>query len=127
MRRLLPGYEGNMNVKYLRRIKLIEQPAMSYYESKIYSQILPDGKAYRFYFLQEVKSFITHPSPGFTLKEPGLYEISGVAYSGTGRIAKVMVSADGGESWGQAALQEPVMSKAFTRFRLPWRWDGIPA
>jgi sulfane dehydrogenase subunit SoxC len=127
MRLLLPGYEGNMNVKFLRRIKLVEQPAMSYYEARTYSQILPSGKAYRFYFLQEVKSFITSPSHGMALKGPGLYEISGVAYSGTGRIEKVMVSADGGKSWAQAALQEPVQSKAFTRFRMPWRWDGGPA
>ena len=127
MRLLLPGYEGNMNVKFLRRIKLVEQPAMSMYESRTYSQLLPDGKAYRFYFLQEVKSFITNPSHGMALKGPGLYEISGVAYSGAGRIEKVMVSADGGKSWGQAALQEPVLSKAFTRFRMPWRWDGGPA
>jgi sulfane dehydrogenase subunit SoxC len=61
------------------------------------------------------------------LKGPGLYEISGIAYSGTGRIEKVMVSADGGQSWAQAALQEPVLSKAFTRFRMPWRWNGGPA
>jgi sulfane dehydrogenase subunit SoxC len=126
MRLLLPGYEGNMNVKFLRRIKLIDQPAMSYYESRTYSQLLPGGKAYRFYFLQEVKSFITHPSFGHALKGPGFYEISGVAYSGTGRIAKVLVSADGGKSWGEAALQEPVLPKAFTRFRMPWRWDGRP-
>ena len=124
MRLLLPGYEGNMNVKFLRRIKLVEQPAMSMYEARTYSQILPNGKAYRFYFLQEVKSFITSPSLGATLKGPGLYEISGIAYSGTGRIEKVMVSADGGQSWAQAALQEPVLSKAFTRFRMPWRWNG---
>ena len=127
MRLLLPGYEGNMNVKYLRRLKLVEQPAMSYYESRTYSQILPSGKAYRFYFLQEVKSFITQPSPGLAMKGPGLYEISGIAYSGTGPISKVMVSADGGASWAQAALQEPVHSKAFTRFRALWRWDGGPA
>jgi sulfane dehydrogenase subunit SoxC len=127
MRLLLPGYEGNMNVKFLRRIKLVEQPAMSIYEARTYSQILPDGKAYRFYFLQEVKSFITSPSLGLKLKGPGPYEISGIAYSGTGRIERVMVSADGGQSWAQAALQEPVLSKAFTRFRLPWRWDGGPA
>jgi sulfane dehydrogenase subunit SoxC len=127
MRLLLPGYEGNMNVKYLRRIKLVAEPAMSFWESKTYTQLLPDGKAYQFYFLQEVKSFITQPSPGLTLKEPGVYEISGVAYSGNGRIAKVMVSADGGGSWAQAALQEPVLSKAFTRFRMAWRWDGGPA
>jgi sulfane dehydrogenase subunit SoxC len=124
MRLLLPGYEGNMNVKYLRRIKLVAEPAMSIWESKTYAQILPSGKAYQFYLLQEVKSFITQPSPGLPLREPGLYDISGLAYSGAGRIAKVMVSADGGRSWGEAALQAPVLSKAFTRFRMPWRWDG---
>ena len=127
MRLWLPGYEGNMNVKYLRRLKLTEEPAMSYYESRTYSQILPDGKAYRFYFLQEVKSFISSPSPGLQLREPGIYEITGIAYSGTGRIVKVMVSADGGQSWGEAALQEPVLPKAFTRFRMAWRWNGGPA
>jgi sulfane dehydrogenase subunit SoxC len=128
MRLWLPGYEGNMNVKYLRRIKLTEEPAMTYYESRTYSQILPDGKAYRFYFLQEVKSFITSPSPGLVLSGgPGVYEITGIAYSGTGRIMKVMVSADGGQSWGEAALQQPVVPKAFTRFRMPWRWNGGPA
>ncbi len=127
MRLLLPGYEGNMNVKFLRRIKLVEQPQLSMYEARTYSQILPNGKAYRFYFLQEVKSFITYPSHGMALKGPGLYEITGIAYSGTGRIEKVMVSADGGQSWAQAALQEPVLSKAFTRFRMPWRWNGGPA
>jgi len=127
MRLWLPGYEGNMNVKYLRRVMLTEEPAMSVYESRTYSQILPNGKAYRFYFLQEVKSFISRPSHGLALREPGIYEISGVAYSGTGRITKVMVSADGGQSWAQAALQDPVLPKAFTRFRMPWRWDGGPA
>jgi len=124
---LLPGWEGNMNVKFLRRLKLVEAPAMSYYETRTYSQLLPGGKAYRFYFVQEVKSFITHPSPGLALKGPGYYEISGIAYSGNGRISKVMVSADGGQSWAQAALQAPALSKAFTRFRMPWRWDGGPA
>ena len=127
MRLLLPGWEGNMNVKYLRRIQLVEQPGMTYYEARTYAPILPGGKAYQFYFLQEVKSFITHPSPGMMLKEPGFYEISGIAYSGNGRISKVMVSADGGQSWAQAALQEPVLSKAFTRFRVPWNWSGGPA
>jgi sulfane dehydrogenase subunit SoxC len=127
MRLLLPGWEGNMNVKWLRRLKLVDQPAMTYYEARTYAPILPGGKAYQFYFLQEVKSFITHPSPGMMLKEPGFYEISGIAYSGNGRISKVMVSADGGQSWAQAALQEPVHSKAFTRFRVPWNWNGGPA
>ena len=127
MRLLLPGWEGNMNIKFLRRLKLTAQPAMTYYESKIYAQILPGGKSYQFYFLQEVKSFITHPSHGMAMKGTGFYEISGVAYSGNDRIARVMVSADGGKSWAQAALQGPVLPKAFTRFRTPWRWDGGPA
>jgi sulfane dehydrogenase subunit SoxC len=127
MRLLLPGWEGNMNVKWVRRIKLVEAPAMSYYEARTYAPILPNGKAYQFYFLQEVKSFITHPSPGLKLNGQGFYEISGIAYSSSGRISKVMVSADGGKSWAQAALQEPVLPKAFARFRVPWRWDGGPA
>ncbi|WP_291854718.1 sulfite dehydrogenase [Bradyrhizobium sp.] len=127
MRLLLPGYQGNMNVKFLRRIKLIDQPAMSFYEAKTYSQVLPGERLWKFHFLQEVKSFITHPSFGHSLKGPGYYDISGVAYSGTGRIARVMVSADGGKSWAEAALQGPTNPQAFTRFRAPWRWDGKPA
>ena len=128
MRLLLPGYQGNMNVKFLRRLQVVNQPAMSMFESKTYSQLLPDGKAWRFHFLQEVKSFITHPSFGQTLKTPGLYQISGVAYSGNGRIAKVMVSADGGKSWGEAALRGAAQHpQAFTRFDMAWRWDGQPA
>ncbi len=101
MRLFLPGYEGNMNVKYLRRIKLTAEPAQTFWEElKRIRNFFPNGKAYQFYFVQEVKSFITQPFHGLAMKEPGLYEISGVAYSGNGRIAKVMVSADGGQSWG---------------------------
>jgi len=126
VRLLLPGYEGNMDTKFLRRIKVVDQPAMTYYESRNYSPLLPDGKAYKFYFVQEVKSFITRPSFGYRLKGPGFYEISGIAYSGSGRIEKVLVSADGGKSWGEAAVEGPVSPKAFTRFTMPWRWDGQP-
>ncbi len=126
MRLLLPGYEGNMNVKWLHRIKLVESPVMAINETMQYTLLRPDGKAWQFYFPMEVKSFITHPSPGLTMKGPGYYEISGLAWSGNGRIAKVMVSADGGKSYAEAALQEPVLSKALTRFRMPWRWDGQP-
>jgi sulfane dehydrogenase subunit SoxC len=126
MRLLLPGYQGNMNVKFLRRIKVVDEPSLGFYEARTYSQLLPDGKSYRFHFLQEVKSFITSPSFGHTLKGPGYYEISGIAFSGTGRISRVMVSADGGKSWAEAALQGPVHPQAFTRFRMPWRWDGQP-
>jgi sulfane dehydrogenase subunit SoxC len=126
MRLLVPGYEGNMNVKWLHRIKLIEAPVMAINETMQYTILRPDGKAWQFYFPMEVKSFVTNPSPGLTLKGPGYYEISGLAYSGNGRISKVTVSADGGKSWAEAALQGPVLSKALTRFRMPWRWDGQP-
>jgi sulfane dehydrogenase subunit SoxC len=127
MRLVLPGYEGNMNTKFLRRIKVVDQAAMTYYESRNYSPLLPDGKAYKFYFVCEVKSFITQPSFGTSLKAPGFYEISGIAYSGTGSITKVIVSADGGKSWAEAAVEGPVSPQAFTRFTMPWRWDGQPA
>jgi sulfane dehydrogenase subunit SoxC len=126
MRLLLPGYQGNMNVKHVRRLKLLDQPAMSFYEAKTYSQVLPGERFWRFHFVQEVKSFITHPSFGHSLKGPGYYEISGVAYSGNGRIRRVMVTADGGKSWAEAALQGTVHPQAFTRFTVPWRWDGQP-
>jgi sulfane dehydrogenase subunit SoxC len=95
MRLVLPGYEGNMNVKFLRRIKLVPEPAMSFWETQVYTEPMPRGKSYNFDFLNEVKSFITRPSPGLDLKQPGFYEISGIAYSGKGKITKVMVSADG--------------------------------
>ncbi len=127
MRLLLPGYEGNMSIKWLRRLKLTEAPIMSIHEMRYYTMLRPDGRAYQLFFPQEIKSFITHPSPGTTLKGHGFYEISGLAYSGNGPISKVEVSADGGKSWAEAALQAPILSKAFTRFRMPWRWEGAPA
>jgi len=127
LRLLLPGYEGNMNVKWLRRIKVTAGPTMTKDETSKYTILLPSGKSLQFVFPIETKSVITHPSPGLTLKGAGLYEISGLAWSGYGKISRVEVSADGGKSWAAAALQEPVLPKALTRFRIPWRWDGGPA
>jgi sulfane dehydrogenase subunit SoxC len=127
MRLLLPGYEGNMQVKWLRRLKLVERPMMTRDETAKYTLLRPDGSALQFVFAMEAKSVITQPSPELSMKEPGLYEISGLAWSGAGRIAKVEISADGGRSWAEALLQPPILSKALTRFRLPWRWDGGPA
>jgi sulfane dehydrogenase subunit SoxC len=127
MRLVLPGFEGNMNVKWLRRIKLVDAPVMTKDETSKYTLLQNDGKAQQFYFPIEAKSIITHPSPGLTMKGPGLYEISGLAWSGNGRIARVDVSADGGKSWAQAALQEPILPKSLTRFKLPWQWSGAPA
>jgi sulfane dehydrogenase subunit SoxC len=127
IRLLLPGFEGNMNVKWLRRIKLTAGPTMTKDETSKYTILLPTGKSLQFVFPLEAKSMITHPSPGLTVRGPGLYEISGLAWSGYGKVAKVEVSADGGKSWGEAALTQPVLSKAVTRFRMAWQWDGGPA
>jgi sulfane dehydrogenase subunit SoxC len=124
VRLLLPGFEGNMNVKWLRRLKLVEAPVMSKDETSKYTILLQDGKAWQFVQPMEVKSIITRPSPGVSLKEPGYYEISGLAWSGNGKIRQVEVSADGGQSWAAAALQEPILPKALTRFRAAWRWSG---
>src|SRR5436309_10154523 len=95
MRLLLPGWEGNMNIKWVRRLQVTDQPGMTFYEARTYAPILPGGRAYRFYFIQEVKSFITHPSPGLALSGPGSYEISGIAYSGNGAITNGMHSGSG--------------------------------
>jgi sulfane dehydrogenase subunit SoxC len=127
MRLLLPGYEGNMQVKWLRRLKVTDGPVMARDETSKYTLLMESGKSLQFFFPIEAKSFITHPSPGLTMRGKGAYEISGLAWSGNGRITKVEVSADSGKSWARAQLQEPVVSRSLTRFRLPWAWDGAPA
>ncbi len=127
VRLFLPGYEGNMSVKWLRRIKLTAEPTMTKDETSKYTDPLATGKSLMFTYLMEVKSVITAPSPGLALPGPGLYEISGLAWSGAGKIAKVDVSADGGHTWGEAERTEPVLPKALTRFRMAWRWNGGPA
>jgi sulfane dehydrogenase subunit SoxC len=126
MRLLLPGYEGNMNVKWLRRLKVTTGPTMTREETSKYTMLLPSGKAWQFVYPMDVKSVITHPSPGLTMHGSGFYQLSGLAWSGKGRISKADVSADGGRSWAPVALQEPILPIAFTRFRIPWKWDGGP-
>jgi sulfane dehydrogenase subunit SoxC len=127
MRLLLPGFEGNTQVKWLRRLKLVDAPMMTKDETSKYTITLPDGKSQQFVFPIETKSVITRPSPEYRMAGAGIYEISGLAWSGYGRITQVDVSADGGKSWAPAALQAPALPRALTRFRLPWRWDGQPA
>jgi sulfane dehydrogenase subunit SoxC len=127
MRLFLPGWEGNACVKWLRRIQVTAEPAMTKDETSKYSDLMPDGKALLFTFPMGVKSVITSPSGGLAMRGPGLYQISGVAWSGAARIRSVEVSADGGQSFAPAALDDPVLPKALTRFRMPWRWDGGPA
>jgi len=127
MRLLLPGYEGNMNVKWIRRLNVTDVPVNARDETSHYTELMPSGKARQFMFALGVKSIIVKPSFGITMKGPGLYEISGLAWSGGGHITKVEVSTNGGATWSRAALTEPVLPKAVTRFRLPWQWDGKPS
>lgn len=124
MRLVLPGFEAITHIKWVRRLKAVTSPVMTRDETAKYTEIMPDGKARQFTFVMDAKSFITAPSPGMLLPRPGLYQITGLAWSGRGKIARVDVSADGGRSWAEAALQEPVLRHCFTRFRLPWKWDG---
>lgn len=124
IRLLLPGYEGNMNVKWLRRLKVGDQPFHTREETSKYTDLLPDGTSLQFTFEMDVKSLITSPSAGQKLSERGFVEITGLAWSGHGKIRKVEVSTDAGRTWQAAQLDGPVLSKAVTRFRLPWRWDG---
>lgn len=127
MRLLLPGWEGNTNVKWLRRIKVTAGPTMTRDETSKYTDLLPSGKALQFTFPMGVKSVITSPSGGLAMRGLGLYQISGLAWSGAGRIRRVEVSADGGKTWAEAALSDPVLPKALVRFRMAWRWNGGPA
>jgi sulfane dehydrogenase subunit SoxC len=124
VRLFLPGYEGNMSVKWLRRIKVTAEPTMTKDETSKYSDLQPDGRSLLFTFPMEVKSVITSPSGQQKMRGAGVYQISGLAWSGFGKIRRVEVSADGGKSWAEAALEEPVLAKSLTRFRMAWRWDG---
>lgn len=127
MRLVVPGWEGNTNVKWLRRLKVTAEPLMTKDETSKYTDLLPDGTAQQFTFPMGVKSVITSPSGGLNMQGAGLYQISGVAWSSAGRIRRVDVSADGGKTWAPAALSAPVLPKALTRFRMAWQWNGRPA
>jgi len=127
MRLLLPGFEGNTNVKWLRRLKVMDGPMYTRDETSRYTELLPDGKAREFMLQMEPKSVILKPSFSVDMQGPGYYEISGLAWSGLGRVRRVDISADGGKTWAEAALTNPVLPKALTRFRLPWMWNGGPA
>ena len=127
VRLFLPGYEGNMSVKWLRRIKVTSAPTMTKDETSKYTDLQADGKSLMFTYPMQVKSVITRPSPGLAMQGAGLYEVSGIAWSGNGSIVKVEVSADGGQTWAEAMLSAPVLPRALTRFRIPWKWQGTPA
>lgn len=125
VRLLLPGWEGNASVKWLRRIELADQPFMTREETSKYTDPLADGTARQFSFVMDARSIITAPSYPQNVTA-GWTEIRGIAWSGRGLIRRVEVSTDAGRTWKQAVLQQPVLPKAHTRFRFLWQWDGRP-
>ncbi|SDD44148.1 sulfane dehydrogenase subunit SoxC [Mucilaginibacter pineti] len=121
-RLLLPGWEGNTNVKWIRRVELSDQPFMTREETSKYTYPVKD-KIRQFSFEMDARSIITYPAYPNQL-ERGWVEIRGIAWSGRGKIIKVEVSTDAGKSWNATNLQEPVLDKAHTYFRHLWQWRG---
>lgn len=124
MRLLLPGWEGNINVKWLRRLELGTQPWMTRWETSVYTDPLLGDTARQFSFVLDAKSIITSPSHPDLLSDRGWRPVTGLAWSGRGRIAKVEVSTDGGAMWNQAELNGTPQAKAHVRFQYMWNWDG---
>jgi sulfane dehydrogenase subunit SoxC len=127
LRLVVPGVQGVSWVKYLRRIEVGDAPYAAKDEAVHYMDLMPGGLHRQYSNLQECKSVVTTPSGGQVLLDKGFYNISGLAWSGKGRIKKVDVSVDGGRNWRTARLEGPVQNKALTRFNLDWVWDGKPA
>jgi sulfane dehydrogenase subunit SoxC len=127
LRLVLPGFEGNTHIKWLRRLEISDIPFQTREETSKYTDLVKGGVARQFSFTMEAKSVITFPAGEMKLPGPGFYEITGLAWSGRGRVKRVEVSTDGGETWQVAELQTPVLPICHTRFRFPWRWDGSPA
>lgn len=127
LRLVVPGVQGVSWVKYLRRIEVGDKPWAAKDETLHYVDLMPDGRHRQYTSIQECKSVITTPSGGQVLLDKGYYQVSGLAWSGRGKVKRVDVSADGGRSWKTARLQGPVMDKCLTRFTLDWAWDGKPA
>lgn len=124
LRLLVPGWEGNICVKWLRRLKVVDRPYQTREETSKYTDLLPDGSARQFTFVMHAKSVITYPSGSQKLPAPGFYEIRGLAWSGRGRIERVEVSTDDGATWQVCRLQGAVLDKCHTRFSYGWRWRG---
>jgi len=127
LRLVVPGVQGVSWVKYLRRIELGDMPYGTKDETVHYIDLMPDGQHRQYTSIQEVKSVVTSPSGGQMLLDKGFYNITGLAWSGRGKVRRVDVSADGGRNWQQARLETPVLSKCLTRFNADWAWDGKPA
>jgi sulfane dehydrogenase subunit SoxC len=127
LRLVVPGVQGVSWVKYLRRIELGDKPYATKDETVHYVDLMPDGLHRQYTSIQEVKSVVTTPSGGQMLLDRGYIGISGLAWSGRGKVRQVDVSVDGGVNWRRARLETPVLSKCLTRFNLDWVWDGKPA
>lgn len=126
LRLVVPGVQGVSWVKYLRRIELGDQPYGTKDEAIHYVDLMPDGQHRQYSGIQECKSVVTTPSGGQMLLDKGFYSITGLAWSGRGKVKRVDVSVDGGRNWRTAVLQGPVMDKCLTRFSIDWVWDGQP-
>ncbi len=126
LRLVVPGAQGVSWVKWLRRIEVGDAPYATREESTQYVDFMPDGLHRQYTLIQECKSVITSPSGGQRLVEKGFFNITGLAWSGRGKITRVDVSVDGGRNWTTARLESPVLSKCLTRFNLDWAWDGKP-
>ena len=127
LRLIVPGWQGNMNVKWLRRLKIGDKPWYSHEETSKYTELRGDGKAYGLTWPIYCTSIINFPCPEMRLKGPGVYEVRGFAWSGLGKIKQVDVSFDGGMNYTRARMDGPILPKSFTRFTCEWRWDGKPA
>ena len=127
LRMVVPGVQGVSWVKWLRRIEVGDQPWQTREEVMHYIDLMPDGLHRQYSSIQEAKSVITTPSGGQALLGKGFYNVTGLAWSGRGRIKRVDVSVDGGRNWRTARLETPVLPKALTRFSLGWTWEGGPA
>ena len=127
LRLVAPGIQGVSWVKWLRRIEVGDEPWGTREEVLHYVDLMPDGKLRQYSSIQECKSVITSPSGGQFLLDKGFYNVTGLAWSGRGRVKRVDVSTDGGRNWRTARLESPVLAKCLTRFNLDWVWDGGPA
>lgn len=127
LRLVVPGVQGVSSVKWLRRLEVGDEPYASKDEAVHYIDLMPNGQHRQYTSIQECKSVITTPSGGQQLLDKGFYSVSGMAWSGRGKVARVDVSFDGGKNWRPARLETPILSKAVTRFNIDWDWDGAPA
>lgn len=127
LRLVVPGVQGVSWVKWLRRLEVGDQPYATKDETSGYADLMPDGTMRQYTSIQEAKSVITSPSGGQVLLEKGYYNVTGLAWSGRGKVKRVDVSFDGGINWQTARLETPILSKALTRFNIGWAWNGEPA